>query len=324
MIDGTETTFPAWLTGPDSPLGPGVVIERGELLRRWGLSEVWRLGLGGSAPCSVVVKRGTGEMAEETRRYRELVVPLGLPAPRLLAASGGGRDEPAVLVLADAGPDDLERRPTAAGYREAVRTLARMRTTAAGRLAQAPALGAGLRRSTADFAEIARRAAAGLAAVRPDLAGELDAPTATLLDRLDRPSARPPDGQVTIVHGDFHAKNLVHGDDGAIVPVDWPGAYLHTHLGDLYCLLREARKHGIADDVAASTLPGVFAREAGIDPGTVGEQLVTGGLCWTLMALRWVVEEGVHAVPESAGWIGELVTDARSLATRRADRRHGA
>ncbi|WP_157876035.1 hypothetical protein [Peterkaempfera griseoplana] len=47
--------------------------------------------------------------------------------------------------------------------------------------------------------------------------------------------------------------------------------------------------------------------------------MATGGLCWTFTALRWGVEEGVHAVPESADWIDELVADARTLAAR-----HGA
>ncbi len=40
----------------------------------------------------------------------------------------------------------------------------------------------------------------------------------------------------------------------------------------------------------------------------------TGGLCWTMLALRWVVEEGVRTVPASASWIDELVADALSLA----------
>jgi Ser/Thr protein kinase RdoA (MazF antagonist) len=332
VINETETTFPAWLTGPGSPLGPEAVILHGELLRRWGLSEVWRLRLGGPRPCSVVVKRGTGEMAEETRRYRELVVPLGLPSARVVTARGGADGEPAVLVLEDVGPDTLEQRPTAGGYREAVRTLARMRAVAADRLARDPATGTGLRRTTADFAETARRAAAGLAAVRPDLAGELDAPTDALLGRLDRlsgrsgtcPSGTREEAPATIVHGDFHAKNLVRGADGRIVPVDWPGAYAHAHLGDLYCLLREARKHGIAERVEASSLPGVFAREARLDPAAVRELMVAGGLCWTLIALRWVVEEGLRAVPGSAAWIDELVSDARSLAAGSPDRRVGA
>jgi streptomycin 6-kinase len=307
VTDAEETIFPDWLTGP---LGPGVVPLRGERLRRWGLSEVWRIESDGPGPRSVVVKRGTGEMAEEAQRYRELLVPLGLPAPRLLAAHGGGPGgEPGLLVLEDVGRETLEQRPTAEGYREAVRTLARMRATAARGLARDPSLGAVLRRSPADFADLALRARTGLDALRPDLAGALDAPARRLSERL-----AAVDGPPTVVHGDFHAKNLVHGDGGRITPVDWPGAYVHAHLGDLYCLLREARKHGLGERVGAATLPAVFAEAAGVDPAAVPGQLVTGGLCWTLIALRWVVEEGVRAVPEAGGWIDELVAEARALA----------
>lgn len=137
MIDATETDFPDWLTDPQGPLGPDAVFVCGEPLRQWGLSEVWRLQLGGPEPRSVIVKRGTGEMAEEARRYRELVVPLGIAAAGLLAAQGGD-GQPVVLVLEDVGPDTLEQRPTVKGYEEAARTLARMRAVAARRLAQDP------------------------------------------------------------------------------------------------------------------------------------------------------------------------------------------
>jgi hypothetical protein len=61
-------------------------------------------------------------------------------------------------------------------------------------------------------------------------------------------------------------------------------------------------------------LPELFAHEVGTDPQRVTDQLVTGGLCWTMNALRWVVETGVHAVPVSREWIDELVTDLRELA----------
>ena len=315
VIDNRETDFPEWLTdpqGPLAPLGPQAVLLGGHRLRRWGLSEVWRLQLGGSAERSVIVKRGTGEMAREGLRYRELIVPLRITAPRLIAAQGGEGTEPVVLVLEDVGEQTLEQRPTPAGYREAVRTLARMRASATERLSANPALAAGLRRTAADFAETAQRAATGLGRLRPDLAGSLDTPAAALADRLDLLSGSPD----TIVHGDFHAKNLVHGADGRISPVDWPGSYLHPHLGDLYCLLREARKLGLDRRVDAVGLPDLFARESGTDPASVRELLVTGGLCWTLIALRWVVEEGIGAVPESAEWIDELVGEARSLAQR--------
>ena len=249
-------------------------------------------------------------MAEEARRYQQLVIPLGLPAPKLIATTGGEDGNPVVLVLQDVGRDTLEQRPTAAGYRAAIHTLVRMRTDAARRLATTPWIAAGPRRTTVDFLDTARRARAGVTALRPDLAGSLDGPTRVLVGRLERLAGVPE----TIVHGDFHAKNLIYGRDGRMIPVDWPSAHVHAHLGDLYSLLREAEKRGLADDVEAAALPALFAREAGISSTTVADHLVTGGLCWIFHALRWVVEEGVTAVPESREWLDELVADCRTLA----------
>ena len=310
VIETAETGFPDWLADPQGPLGPDAVLVAGQALRQWGLSETWRVRLGGPEPRSVIVKRGTGEMAEEARRYRELVVPLGIAAAGLLAAQGGEDGQPVVLVLEDLGPETLEQRPTVEGYEEAARTLARMRASAARRLSQGPAIGTGLRWTGEDFADTAGRAAVALAALRPDLDGALDTPAKVLISRLDRLSGQPD----TLVHGDFQAKNLIHAAQGSIIPVDWPGAYVHPHLGDLYLLAREARNHEHILKVDPDALVEVFAQAAGSDPASVHDQMMIGGLCWTMIALRWVVEVGVHAVPISAEWVDELVADLRSLA----------
>jgi hypothetical protein len=98
--------------------------------------------------------------------------------------------------------------------------------------------------------------------------------------------------------------------------VDWPSAHVHAHLGDLYCLLREADKRGLARDAGTAALPEAFAREAGADVRNVVDDLVTGGLCWIMLALRWLVDEGIRAVPESREWIDELVADCSALARR--------
>ena len=69
----------------------------GDRLRSWGSSEVWRICADGG---SIIVKRGTGEMAGEAAILRDLVAPLQVPSPDLLLA----REEAgaAFLVLADA------------------------------------------------------------------------------------------------------------------------------------------------------------------------------------------------------------------------------
>ncbi|GIF77912.1 phosphotransferase family protein [Asanoa siamensis] len=295
-----ETPLPDWLPDLDGK------IVGGHRLRGWALSEVWRVQLSGAAWNSVIVKRGVGELAGEARRYHELVVPLGIPAPRLIAEGG-----PGVIVLEDLGGDNLEARPTAEGYEDAVRVLARMRAESALRLGSDPALAAGLRRSTADLMAVAARADAAMTAMRPDLSGALDDPRREITARLHQLSSEP----TTIVHGDFQAKNLLHTPDGGIVTIDWSDAYVHPHLGDLYLLLREARRQGQIQNERIEALPEIFAREVGTDTWTVTDQLVTGGLCWTMSALRWVVEVGVYAVPVSRDWIDELVTDLRGLAS---------
>jgi hypothetical protein len=170
-----------------------------------------------------------------------------------------------------------------------------MRAESALRLACDPALAAGLRRSTADLMAVAARAVAAMTALRPDLSGALDDPVRAMTVRLEQLSSEP----ATVVHGDFQAKNLLHTAGGGIITIDWSDAYVQPHLGDLYLLLRAGRKQGRIERVRMEALPELFAREAGTDPRTVTDQLVTGGLCWTMNALRWVVEIGVHAVPES-------------------------
>ncbi|MEV7630537.1 phosphotransferase [Actinoplanes sp. NPDC089786] len=294
-----ETTLPGWLPNLDG------TIVGGDLLRGWALSEVWRIRLEGATRKSVIAKRGIGELAGEARRYHELVVPLGISAPRLLAEG-----DPGVIVLEDLGGDNLEDCPTAEGYEQAVRVLARMRAESALRLASDPALAAGLRRSSADLVAVAARADAAMTALRPDLAGALDDPVRAMTGRLQQLSSEPE----TIVHGDFQAKNLLNTPGGGIVTIDWSDAYVHPHLGDLYLLLREGRKQGRIESIRMEALPELFAHEAGTDPQTVTDQLVTGGLCWTMNALRWVVETGVYTVPVSREWIDELVTDLRELA----------
>jgi thiamine kinase-like enzyme len=50
---------------------------------------------------------------------------------------------------------------------------------------------------------------------------------------------------LTMVHHDYHAKNIVKLNGGRILAIDWSNAYLSPPLGDLYCLMNEA--HSYAD-----------------------------------------------------------------------------
>lgn len=52
-------------------------------------------------------------------------------------------------------------------------------------------------------------------------------------------------GRMTITHNDCNAKNLIVTAHG-VRAIDWSHAELTPHLGDLYCLLRDATRHGVA------------------------------------------------------------------------------
>ncbi|GAA3453406.1 phosphotransferase [Dactylosporangium matsuzakiense] len=149
------------------------------------------------------------------------------------------------------------------------------------------------------------RAGHALAEVRPDLAGALERCAAVLTPALHRLAATVP---ATIVHGDFESKNLVLTDSGPCA-VDWSTAHVGAHLGDLYSLVRDASLAGVPADAIIAA----YADECALLGAPVVDlawQLALGGTVWTVRALRWVLEEGVHVVPESVTWIDELIERA--------------
>jgi thiamine kinase-like enzyme len=106
------------------------------------------------------------------------------------------------------------------------------------------------------------------------------------------------------VHGDFVPKNLVT-DGVRWTAIDWPGAYLAPHLSDLYTLLRDAESlgHDRAPIVAH------YIDAAGTNRALVERQLLVGGGCFYLVALRFIVEEGLRTIPESVDWIDGLLAE---------------
>lgn len=281
---------PAWLVRLD--LGGFGAVVRGEQLRRWSLSETWRVWNADGA--SLVVKRGTGACAREVDVYRRLLHP-GLPVPRLVAAH---REPGAVtFALTDLGGPTLEQHPTPEGYLAAVRTLARIRcatTDPAG--------------TPVEDELVPGRVRDRLATLRPDLAPALDTAVAVLPRHLARLRDTVP---VTLVHNDFHAKNLIPTEAGVAV-VDWSDATPGRHLGDLYGLLREAREHRIAVDTSALT--GAYATELD-SPGEppLPWQVDLGGLVWILGVLDRIAERH-EAMPFALDWLDGLATEAAVLA----------
>ncbi|WP_329002609.1 phosphotransferase [Kribbella sp. NBC_00709] len=252
---------------------PDVGDLQGELLRQWGSSEVWRLSYGLS---SVIVKRGTDGQADEADAYERFVVPLDLPAPALLhrhRSAGAG-----VLVLADVGRVTLEQEPSAEGFLAAAGLAATIRS-----------------REVSQRSEFPPERVKELA----DRIGRIDFDLSPLTEAL---AALHRDVPVGVVHGDFVPKNLVT-DGVRWTAIDWPGSYLAPHLSDLYTLIRDAESLGLGR-------PPIVARyidATGTNPALVERQLLVGGGCFCLVALRFIVEEGLRTVPESVDWIDSLI-----------------
>jgi hypothetical protein len=272
--------LPAWLDVVSDPVleatkAPDVPALGGELLRQWGSSEVWRLSYGLR---SVIVKRGTDGQADEAAAYERFVVPLDLPAPSLLHRHRSG--EAGVLVLEDVGRVTLEQEPGLEGFLAAAELAATIRSRAVSQRSEFPP-------------ERVKEMAARIGRIDFDLS-----PLTEALSALHR------DAPVAVVHGDFVPKNLVT-DGVRWTAIDWPGAYLAPHLSDLYTLLRDAESlgHDRAPIVAH------YIDAAGTNPSVVERQLLVGGGCFYLVALRFIVEEGLRTIPESVDWVDGLLRE---------------
>jgi hypothetical protein len=281
--------LPGWLEPITEPVlaatqAPDLVELKGELLREWGSSEVWRLSYGLR---SVIAKRGSDSQAGEAAAYERFVVPLGLPAPTLIHLASV--DDAALLVLGDVGRVNLEQEPSELGFLAAAELLATIRSKPVDGPSEFPAdrLLDLLNRATPISAVLRNRVAA---VVAPEL------------DALHRevPSA--------VVHGDFVPKNLVT-DGTQWSAVDWPSAYVAPQLADLHTLVRDAVALGHQGEPIVAR----YLEASGADPDVVRRQLVVGGVCFTLLALCWIVEEGLRTVPPSNDWVDPLLIELNDL-----------
>lgn len=229
---------------------------------------------------------------------------MGISAPRLLAFAR--RKRAVSLVLEDVGCCTLEERPTAQGYHQAARLLARLRgqsgrtlqelgTTVCARFFRGPAAFLEDLDWIVDHGDFIEESVAVLSQARGAFLAELQ-----YLYQAE---------SVALVHGDFHAKNLVINGH-QLTAVDWSEAYLSPLLGDLYCLLHEAEGTLAPDGVLRA-----YSKEAQVhDYPWLKRQVQLGGFCWTARSLRWLLSGGVQRIPDAAAWALDLAADLQRLA----------
>lgn len=105
-------------------------VAEWSLLRKWSLSEVYRVTL--KSGDTRIMKWGGKEMAVESAIYQQLVYPLEIKSPYIYDFFEG--DNSSVMIMEDAGIDNLEQRPEPEYFLEAARELARLREKASEKL----------------------------------------------------------------------------------------------------------------------------------------------------------------------------------------------
>lgn len=271
------------------------------LLRKWALSEVYRIKTGHNQ--SRVIKWGGNEMAREAAVYTELVHPLEIKAPQIFEIHH--MKDSVVIIMEDAGRLDLEKQIEPQYFIEAARELARLRAKATINLQKFLSSKAieTYTVSKADFLQMLDDLVVSdqlsekrfLHNLKPVLSDHLD----TLYERVP----------TTLVHADYHAKNLMIQKDG-IMPIDWSHAYLSPHLGDLYCLINEADH---CSNLSSEDLLSAFLEESNVNMEDLNWQMQIGGLCWLLKTLRWLVNGGTDTIPGSEAWVPNLAQDMENI-----------
>ena len=108
---------------------------------------------------------------------------------------------------------------------------------------------------------------------------------------------------LSIAIDDFYI--IPHSFSYSVLPrIAWGLMFeLTPHLGDLYCLLRDATRHGVAT-------PDVVGPYLARDPVTDSAwHIPMGGLCWLIRGLNWTWDIGsrmADVAPVTAAMIGAM------------------
>ena len=118
----------------------------------------------------------------------------------------------------------------------------------------------------------------------------------------------------TLNHNDYHAKNLLNVG-GRIVPIDWANARISPHVGDLYCLIDEAKNQHIPRAAVIGAYTSAL-QDMGVQEEVTDWLLDVSGLCWSIHCLQWILEFGLDAIPISKDWVPDFLTDICAMASR--------
>jgi hypothetical protein len=307
---------------PHLPLLADVV--RWELLRKWGLSEVWRVTLRSGEVW--IAKRAHGSMARELAIYRELLAPLAVNHPHLHSAWQTATA--CFLVLEDVGPLTLEMQPGPENFIMAAHELARLRCTSTHHLLEKCC-------AIPDHYSISADhflTALDTLLTHPQLAEEqkqiLREVAVWLPEQLHVLYTQLPP---TLSHNDYHVKNLVLApastdtlsvqQAAGIVPVDWAMAFICPYHGDLYSLLRNAGARNVSCSLVLSAYEDELYHLAEYDACArhllarpLSWQQALGGVCILITSIEWILREAYRELPESVAWIPRMLISMEKCA----------
>ena len=270
-------------------------VLKADLLRRWPLSEVWRLRLQSGE--TIIAKRGIDSMASEGEVYQILLNRLNLTRPQVYDSYTEAHCS--ILLMEDLGTVNLEKDPGRENYASAAKMLAEIRLSSqkqisSGRL-NASELHKFVQPEDRVFNDL-QKILVSLDLNKEDTRILQEAMT-RLPDELNRLYREYP---MALTHNDYNAKNIMV-QQNKIIPVDWSNASLSPHLGDLYCLIQEAERN----EIERSFIVNAFQERFYTD--MLDWQIQIGGVCWLIRGLCWVCEVGITKVPGTENWVAPLV-----------------
>lgn len=326
-----------------------------EPLRKWGLSEVWRVTLHSGRTC--IAKRTNGSMLKEYAIYRELLIPLGISRPRLL--SGWQTETVSYFLLEDVGHTTLEQQPESRLFMLAARQLARIRCSTTHQLQEQHTTVPANYYTTADHFLQALNYLQAHPAITPEYHQILNTTAKWLPAQLTTLYSELP---ATLCHNDYHVKNLVLNTTSTtqpqltattsfaqntsttdnttstantatmetkIITIDWAMASISPYHGDLYSLLRNAAARNVSCQEVLAAYEHELHLLAQQDPCAqhllarpLKWQHAMGGICILLTSIEWILREAYKELPESTAWIPKMFASMQKCTTQIVPKTH--